>query len=95
MATQKPSNRIRRGKLEVAIWENESKNGPFYRAKFSRTYKGADGKLQNSSSFASSELGDLALLAILAQEWMRSAERSKESDAEPADSDTEAEAVEA
>jgi hypothetical protein len=96
MNTTKPSNRIRRGRLEVAIWENTSKNGVFYRAKFSRSYRDGEGKLKNSDSFGSSELGDLAVLAIQAQDWMRSAERAKSADAEPAaDGDTEAEAVEA
>lgn len=95
MDTTKPSNRMRRGRLEVAIWENSSRNGVFYRAKFSRSFRDGEGKLQNSSSFSSAELADVALLAIQAQDWMRSAERSKESNAEPADGDTEAEAVEA
>lgn len=93
MNTTKPSNRIRRGRLEVAIWENTSKNGVFYRAKFSRSYRDGEGKLKNSDSFGSSELAELALLAIQAQEWMRSAERATTSDAEPAGGDTEAAAA--
>lgn len=101
MNTTKPSNRIRRGRLEAAIWENTSKNGVFYRAKFSRSYRDTEGKLKSSDSFGSSELGDLALLAIQAQDWMRSAERSKASplsanEGEPADAAEETtEAVEA
>lgn len=95
MNTTKPTHRIRRGRLEVAIWENSSKNGVFYRAKFSRSFRDGEGKLQNSSSFSSSELLELALLAIQAQDWMRSTERSGNSEAGDAASDNEAEAVEA
>ena len=76
MTTTKPTHRIRRGRLEVAIWENDSKNGVFYRAKFSRSFRDGEGKLQNSSSFSSSELVELALLAIQAQDWMRATERA-------------------
>lgn len=90
MNTTKPTHRIRRGRLEVAIWENASKNGVFYRAKFSRSFRDGEGKLQNSSSFSSSELVELALLAIQAQDWMRTTERSKNPEsAESAEEDTE------
>ena len=94
MTTTKPTHRIRLGRLEVAIWENDSKNGVFYRAKFSRSFRDGEGKLQNSSSFSRPELAELALLAIQAEDWMRTTERSKNPETAPV-AEEEAEAVEA
>ena len=94
MNATKPTHRIRRGRLEVAIWENDSKNGIFYRAKFSRSFRDGEGKLQNSSSFSRPELAELALLAIQAEDWMRTTERSKNPEgAEPAEETSEAAAA--
>lgn len=70
MATQKPVHKIRRGKLEAAIWENQSSAGLFHRATFSRTYRTNEGRAASTSSFGSRELADLALLAIQAEAWM-------------------------
>jgi len=70
MATQKPIHTIRRGKLEAAIWENQSSAGTFYRATFSRTYRTNEGRAASTSSFGARELAGLALLAIQAEAWM-------------------------
>jgi hypothetical protein len=70
MATQKPIHTIRRGKLEAAIWENQSRAGTFYRATFSRSYRTSEGQPTSTSNFGARELPGLALLAIQAEAWM-------------------------
>ena len=84
METKKPTHRIRRGTLEATIWTNDSKNGSFYRATITRTYRDAAGKLATSGSFGAKELGDVALLAIDAQRWMREAEAARAAEASEA-----------
>ncbi|MEL7396231.1 MAG: hypothetical protein AAFN44_07665 [Pseudomonadota bacterium] len=65
MTTRKhqPAAKIRDGALVATIWANESENGTFYAAEFSRTYQDADGKYHDASSFSSGELLRLARLA--------------------------------
>lgn len=74
MATQRPVHTIRRGKLEAAIWENQSTNGRFFRITFRRSYRADDGKLASSDSFSSLELAHLALLVIQAGAWVQANE---------------------
>ena len=95
METKKPTHRIKRGTLEATIWTNESKNGSFFRATLSRTYRDAAGKLATSSSFGSKELGDVALLAIDAQRWIREADAAQKAESEAsAETDVEDDASE-
>lgn len=82
MATQRPAHTIRRGKLEAAIWENQSPKGRFFRITFRRHYRTDDGRLASSDSFSSRELGDLALLVIQADAWMQLNEKSTANAAE-------------
>lgn len=89
METKKqPTHRIRRGTLEATIWTNESKNGTFDRATLARTYKDATGKLASSASFGAKELGDVALLAIDAQRWIREADAARKTASEDASDET-------
>jgi hypothetical protein len=92
METKKPTHRIKRGTLEATIWTNASKNGSFDRATIARTYRDAAGKLATSASFGSKELGDVALLAIEAQRWIREAEAARHTAGEGASDETEPDA---
>jgi hypothetical protein len=92
----KPQHTLTRGSIEVAIWENRSKNGAFLRATIKRRYRAADGSFQSSDSFGVKELGDVALLAIQSQAWMLDAQAALDtpasSDADPSPTGDESEA---
>ena len=69
--TKRPTHSIKRGTLEAAIWTNETKEGrAFYRVTFSRSYRKKDGTYENSNSFGSRNLGELAALAMEAEKWV-------------------------
>jgi len=76
MATQRPITSIRRGAVQAAIWENTSEKGSYYRVTFSRWYPGADGKPRNADNFGLRELAAVALLAIQAEDWIRTREKT-------------------
>lgn len=60
---QRPEKTLREGAIKAAIWRNESENGPFFAVTFARTYKDAEGKLQDTDSFSGTQLLQLARLA--------------------------------
>lgn len=73
MATQtnkKPVHTIRYGAVRVAIWENQSANGPFLNATFERTYRDSEGKAQSAHAFGVSDLALLQLASLEAAQWM-------------------------
>jgi hypothetical protein len=39
---KKPVHSIRYGAIQIAVWRNESANGPFYTTSMSRRYKDGD-----------------------------------------------------
>ncbi len=67
---KKPSHTIRYGAVRVAIWENQSANGPFYNATFERTYRDDDGNPQSAHSFGLSDLAMLNLALAEAAQWI-------------------------
>lgn len=80
MTTKKPEYSIRRRSVQAAIWKNDGKNGPFYRATFSRRYK--DGETWKSTeSFNADDLVDLMLVAALALDWIRDTTRTRKPEA--------------
>jgi hypothetical protein len=57
MATNnKPAMTLRRGIVKAAIWENMSKNGPFFSTTLSRSYKDHSGNWRNGTSFSLNDL---------------------------------------
>ena len=71
MATNnKPATTLRRGIVKATIWENMSKNGPFFSTTFSRSYKDRSGKWSNGTSFGLNDLEALMNVAFEAKEWM-------------------------
>ena len=66
--TNKPTDRLRDGLLEAAIWANPSKdgNGQRYSVEFTRRYQAGDGEWQTSRTFSNAELLRLAYLATQA-----------------------------
>ena len=73
MATSnKPATTLRRGIVKATIWENTSRNGPFFSTTFSRSYKERSGKWSNSTSFGLNDLEALLTVAHEAKEWIAS-----------------------
>ena len=73
MATNnKPATTLRRGIVKATIWENTSRNGPFFSTTFSRSYKERSGKWSNSTSFGLNDLEELLTVAHEAKEWIAS-----------------------
>jgi hypothetical protein len=71
MATNnKPITTLRRGIVKATIWENTSKNRPFFSTTFSRSYKDRSGKWSNGTSFGLNDLDALLILAYEAKEWI-------------------------
>ena len=71
MATyNKPATTLRRGIVKATIWENPSKNGPFFSTTFSRSYKDRSGKWRNGISFGVNDLEALLTVAYEAKEWI-------------------------
>lgn len=60
---RRPVQTLRDGAIKAAIWKNESENGVFFNVTFARTYKTANGDLQDADSFSGSQLLRLARLA--------------------------------
>ena len=71
MATNnKPATTLRRGIVKATIWQNTSKNGPFFSTTFSRSYKEQSGKWSNGTSFGLNDLEALMNVALEAKEWI-------------------------
>ncbi len=72
---KKPAHSFRVGRLEVAIWDNPTKNnGVWFNTEFVRKYKDADGQNQESASFGFGDLLDLAKAADMAFDWIHEQE---------------------
>ena len=61
-----PVDRIRVGRIEASIWENDGQNGKWHAVTLSRTYQDAQGNLRNSDSFSGTD-------TLLAAEALRAA----------------------
>ncbi|MCB9871488.1 MAG: hypothetical protein H6837_16650 [Planctomycetes bacterium] len=67
--TKQPIDKIRLGRVTATIWQNEGKNGAFYNVVPTRSYRDADGKLQDTNNLSGA---DLLLAAVtLVQAFMR------------------------
>lgn len=71
----KPVHTIQHRGIAVAIWKNDSKNGPLYNVTFRRRYKQGD-EWKDSSSFDEDDLLLLSELAKEAHAWMRQENRA-------------------
>jgi len=71
MAKQnKPVASFRVGYVKAAVWVNSGENGDFHNVTITRTYKDADGKLQNSDSFGHGDLLAVAKVAERAENFI-------------------------
>lgn len=65
----KPIHEIRLGAIKAVIWKNESSNGRFYNAIFTRLYKDGE-EWKTSASFGRDDLPLLASIAGRANSWI-------------------------
>jgi len=66
-----PVHAIRYGAVRIAIWENQSENGPFLEASLERTYTDSSGNAKSAHSYSLTQLGLAALAITEAAIWMR------------------------
>ena len=69
--TKQPVQKFKQGLVQVAVWQNESRNGDFYSLTFQRSYTDAEGAWHNATSFPLSALYDLMLATVRAYLWVR------------------------
>jgi hypothetical protein len=69
MNKEKPMHEVRFGLISAAIWKNDSQNGVWYTAKFSRSYKNGD-EWGSSDNFGRDDLLILAKLADIVHTWI-------------------------
>lgn len=93
---QRPVETLRAGAVKASIWKNDSEKGAFFSVSFSRTYKNADGRLRDVSSFSGPQLLQLSRLAEKAYDRaaeLRRAENATEEAEEHAEEQEEGEAA--
>ena len=66
-----PIEKFRAGSVELAVWENATKNGTMRKYEITASYKGADGKMRSTHSLSYQEL----LTAVKLAEHVWSLER--------------------
>ncbi|WP_300030591.1 hypothetical protein [uncultured Roseobacter sp.] len=64
--TKTPAHKLRLGLITATIWDNDG----FHSVDLSRAYKNAEGQWQNTTSFAQSDLLNLAKCAERAEIWI-------------------------
>ena len=69
--TKQPVQKFKEGLVQVAVWQNESRNGDFYSITLQRSYTDAEGAWHNATSFPLSALYDLMLASVRAYLWVR------------------------
>lgn len=75
--TKQPVQKFREGSVQVAVWQNESRNGDFYSLTFQRSYTDAEGAWHNATSFPLSALYSLAVATVRAYLWVRQNDTSR------------------
>ena len=64
------SHTLPSGNIKATIWQNVSKNGPFFATTFSRPFKDQSGAWRNSTSFGLNDLEALLTVAHEAKQWI-------------------------
>ena len=69
-ARKQPVYRIRKFRIEAAIWEHQSENGTWYNVTLSRSYKDTNDEWKSSDSFSADDLLLVAKVANEAHSWI-------------------------
>jgi hypothetical protein len=65
----RPIHEIRLGRVKVAVWRNDTDNGPRHNVTFQRIYR-SDNGWESTTSFGRDDLPLLAKVADLAHTWI-------------------------
>lgn len=65
-----PAKKYRVGYVSVNVWKNNGAERPFYTVDVSRSFKGDDGKLQNTPSLGHADALVAAHLLQRASDWI-------------------------
>ena len=66
-----PVDRIRRGRIQAAIWKQTTEKGSFYSFTLDRSYKDTDGNYQSTASFSVQDALLVSKVANLADTRIR------------------------
>lgn len=70
MEKEKPTHKISRAGVEVAIWVREGEEKGQFSLKFSKNYRTADEKMKSTQVFLPRDMLAVARVAELADLWM-------------------------
>ena len=69
-ARKQPVHRIRKFRIEAAIWQHQSENGTWYNVTLSRSYEAANDEWKSADSFSVNDLLLVAKVADEARSWI-------------------------
>lgn len=67
---REPIQKIKRGSVEAAIWENENAGKVWHNVSIHRRYKTDRGEYREAPTYALSDLVQVIRVAELAEEWI-------------------------
>ena len=67
---REPVQKIRRGSIEAAIWENENGGRVWHNVSIYRRFKTEKGDFREASNYALSDLVQVGRVAEMAEEWI-------------------------
>jgi len=77
---REPDWRLRDGNLKAAGWDNEHEGRSYHNVRFTRTYRGSNGQLQENATFGQNDLLRLSKLAERAHETIRKRREAQRSE---------------
>ena len=69
MATQKPQAKFKMGRIQAAVWKNDTEKGSYFTVTINRRYRTGDG-WKSSTAFSRNDLPLVAKVADLAHTWI-------------------------
>ena len=78
-----PVDRLRDGNLSASIWENTHEGRTVHNVQFQRSYRAADGQMQNASTFGHNDLLRLSRLAERSYERTRELREAQRQEQQP------------
>ncbi len=70
--TNKPVYSKRLGRIEVAVWRNETPDSIWHNVTFSRSYRDEQGELQSTSNFRADDMAAISFLCGKAYDFLSS-----------------------
>ena len=68
--SNQPAKKFRLGYVSATVWKNEGTERPFYTVDVSRSYKDADGNIQNTNALNAADCLNAAFLLQKANNWI-------------------------